>query len=148
MIVDLIRNDLGRICVPGSVAVDSLFKLQTLPSVHHLVSTVSGKLLPQKSGFGDIISALWPGGSVTGAPKVKAMEIIAEMETTARGPYCGSLAALGLDGGIKASLLIRTLFLKNGSAIYRAGGGIVADSVPEEEFEETELKAAMLKNLY
>ena len=143
MIVDLMRSDLGKVCVPGSVAVESLFACESLPNVHQLVSTVRGKLNPN-TGLPDILRALYPGGSVTGAPKVRAMEIIAELETTPRGVYCGSVVAWGLDGGITASLLIRTLFVEGGRAVYRTGGGIVADSIPEEEYEETEYKASML----
>jgi anthranilate/para-aminobenzoate synthase component I len=143
MIVDLMRSDLGRVCKPGTVVVEELFRCETLPTVHHLVSTVSGEL-SLGAGLGRILRAIWPGGSVTGAPKVSAMEVIAKMETTARGPYCGSLVAWGLDGSVTASLLIRTLFLSGGTATYRTGGGITADSDPEEEFEETAVKASVL----
>jgi para-aminobenzoate synthetase component 1 len=146
MIVDLMRSDLGRICKPGTVAVESLFQPETLPYAHQLVSTISGELFPD-SGFAKILSSLWPGGSVTGAPKIRAMEIISEMETTARGAYCGSLVAWGMDGSMKASLLIRTMFLKDGMATYRTGGGITVDSDPEDEFEETVTKASMLENV-
>jgi len=146
MIVDLMRSDLGKVCVPGSVAVESLCVGESLPNVHQLVSTVRGRLAPNV-GLSEILKALYPGGSVTGAPKVRAMEIIAELETTARGAYCGSLVAWGLDGGIAASLLIRTLFLNGGIAVYRTGGGIVADSAPEDEYEETAHKASMLEKI-
>lgn len=143
MIVDLIRNDLGKVCNAGSVTVEKLFQIESLPTLHHLVSTIRGEL-KGSAGLREIISALWPGGSVTGAPKVRAMEIINELETTARGPYCGSLIASGFNGDITASLLIRTLYINDGLAVYRTGGGITADSIPEEEFEETVLKASVL----
>lgn len=146
MIVDLMRNDLSKVCTPGSVTVPEMFRVETLPNVHHLVSTVRGALrdgvrLPQ------LLAALWPGGSVTGAPKVRAMEIIAELETTPRGFYCGSAVACGMNGGITASLLIRTLVCANGVGVFRTGGGIVADSDPAAEYAETEHKAAIITRL-
>ncbi|TBR21966.1 MAG: aminodeoxychorismate synthase component I, partial [Candidatus Nitrosotenuis sp.] len=146
MIVDLMRNDLSKVCAPGSVTVPELFRVETLPNVHHLVSTVCGALrggmrLPQ------LLAALWPGGSVTGAPKVRAMEIIAGLETTPRGYYCGSVAACGINGGITASLLIRTLVCANGVGVFRTGGGIVADSDPAAEYAETEHKARIITGL-
>ena len=146
MIVDLMRNDLSKVCVPGSVTVPEMFRMETLPNVHHLVSTVRGELrdgvrLPQ------LLAALWPGGSVTGAPKVRAMEIIAELETTPREFYCGSVTACGMNGGITASLLIRTLVCANGAGVFRTGGGIVADSDPAAEYAETEHKARIITGL-
>ncbi len=146
MIVDLMRNDLSKVCAPGSVTVPEMFRVETLPNVHHLVSTVRGALrdgmrLPQ------LLAALWPGGSVTGAPKVRAMEIIAELETTPRGFYCGSVAACGMNGGITASLLIRTLACAHGVGVFRTGGGIVADSDPAAEYAETEHKARIITGL-
>ena len=146
MIVDLMRNDLSKVCAPGSVTVPEMFRVETLPNVHHLVSTVRGAprdgvRLPQ------LLAALWPGGSVTGAPKVRAMEIIAELETTPRGFYCGSVAACGMNGGITASLLIRTLYCAGGVGVFRTGGGIVADSDPAAEYAETGHKAAIIARL-
>ena len=146
MIVDLMRNDLSKICRPHSVKVPKLFTCETLPTVHHLVSTVRGELHRGDAKLSRILDALFPGGSVTGAPKLRAMEIIAEMESSPRGFYCGSLAALGLNGTVTASLLIRTVTINRAAstAIYRTGGGITAGSDPQDEFEETRHKAAML----
>lgn len=143
MIVDLLRNDLGKVCRFGSVRVDALCRLETYPFVHHLVSQVRGQL---REGLGpvDLLRASFPGGSVTGAPKIRAMEIIAELEQTARGPYCGSLGYLGFDGSMDTNLLIRTFTLGKGWMQFPVGGGIVADSVPENEYEETWHKAAGL----
>jgi para-aminobenzoate synthetase component 1 len=140
MIVDLLRNDLGRVCRYGSVRVPALCRLETYRTVHHLVSEVCGQL---REGLGpvDLLRAAFPGGSVTGAPKVRAMEIIAELEPTARGPYCGSLGYLGFDGSMDTSILIRTFTLGRGWIQFPVGGGIVADSVPEREYEETWHKA-------
>jgi len=144
MIVDLMRNDLSRVCLPDSVKVPRLCAPEKLPTVHHLVSTVTG-LLNENVRLSDILAAVYPGGSITGAPKIRAMEIISELETSPRGFYCGSIIACGLNGAVTASLLIRSLTIKNGKAVYRTGGGITADSDPEEEFSETEHKAKMLK---
>jgi para-aminobenzoate synthetase component 1 len=140
MIVDLLRNDLGRVCRYGSVRVPAVCRLESYPTVHHLVSEVRGRLRP---GLGpvDLLRAAFPGGSVTGAPKVRAMEIIAELEPTARGPYCGSLGYVGFDGSADTNLLIRTFTVGRGWVQFPVGGGIVADSVPEREYEETWHKA-------
>jgi para-aminobenzoate synthetase component 1 len=140
MIVDLLRNDLGRVCRYGSVRVPAVCRLESFPFVHHLVSEVRGRL---RDGLGpiDLLRAAFPGGSVTGAPKIRAMEIIAELEPTARGPYCGSLGYVGFDGSMDTNLLIRTFTLGRGWAQFPVGGGIVADSVPEREYEETWHKA-------
>jgi para-aminobenzoate synthetase component 1 len=140
MIVDLLRNDLGRVCRYGSVRVPALCRLETYRTVHHLVSEVCGHL---REGLGpvDLLRAAFPGGSVTGAPKVRAMEIIAELEPTARGPYCGSLGYLGFDGSMDTNILIRTFTVGRGWVQFPVGGGIVADSVPEREYEETWHKA-------
>jgi para-aminobenzoate synthetase component 1 len=140
MIVDLLRNDLGRVCAYGSVRVPAVCRVETYRFVHHLVSEVRGRLRP---GLGpiDLLRAAFPGGSVTGAPKIRAMEIIAELEPTARGPYCGSLGFLGFDGTMDTNILIRTLTLGRGWVQFPVGGGIVADSVPEREYEETWHKA-------
>jgi para-aminobenzoate synthetase component 1 len=147
MIVDLLRNDLGRVCAPGSVTVEALCRLESYPTVHHLVSEVHGRLRP---GLGpiDLLRAAFPGGSVTGAPKIRAMEIITELEQCARGAYCGSLGFIGFDGALDTSLLIRTFTISQGWIQFPVGGGIVADSDPEREYEETWHKAeGMLRAL-
>jgi para-aminobenzoate synthetase component 1 len=140
MIIDLLRNDLGRVCAYGSVSVDAVCRLETYQTVHHLVSEVSGQLRP---GLGpiDLLRAAFPGGSVTGAPKVRAMQIIAELEPTARGPYCGCLGYIGFDGSMDTSILIRTFMIGKGWIQFPVGGGIVADSTPEGEYLETLHKA-------
>ena len=140
MIVDLLRNDLSRVCRPGSVRVPELFALEQHPTVHHLVSTVIGELAPGRDAT-DLIRATFPGGSITGAPKVRAMEIIAELEPTRRGVYCGSVGYLSRSGVMDTSIVIRT-FVQVGDQVYfQAGGGIVADSDPELEYRETLDKA-------
>jgi para-aminobenzoate synthetase component 1 len=140
MIVDLLRNDLGRVCAYGSIEVTALCQLESYRTVHHLVSEVRGRLRP---GLGpvDLLRAAFPGGSVTGAPKVRAMEIIAELEPTARGPYCGSLGYIGFDGSMDANILIRTFTAGKGWLQFPVGGGVVADSDPEAEYAETLHKA-------
>lgn len=143
MIIDLLRNDLGRVCEYSSVQVPAVCRLESYRTVHHLVSEVVGHLRPDM-GLIDLLRAAFPGGSVTGAPKVRAMEIIAELEPTARGPYCGSLGYLGFDGSMDTNILIRTITLGRGWMQFPVGGGIVADSTPEDEYEETLHKAAGL----
>ena len=143
MIVDLLRNDLGRVCEYGSVRVAKLCELESYRTVHHLVSEVVGRLRLGMTAF-HLLRAAFPGGSVTGAPKVRAMEIIAELEPTARGPYCGSLGYIGFDGAMDTNVLIRTFTLGRGWAQFPVGGGIVADSDPACEYEETLHKAAGL----
>lgn len=143
MIVDLLRNDLGRVCEYGSVNVAKVCELESYRTVHHLVSEVHGKLRPRMGPI-DLLRAAFPGGSVTGAPKVRAMEIIAELEPTARGPYCGSLGYIGFDGSMDTNILIRTFTVGGGWAQFPVGGGIVADSDPAREYEETLHKAAGL----
>jgi para-aminobenzoate synthetase component 1 len=140
MIIDLLRNDLGRVCAFGSVRVPAVCRLESYPYVHHLVSEVRGRLRPGL-GVVDLVRAAFPGGSVTGAPKVRAMEIISELEPTARGPYCGSLGYLGFDGTADTSILIRTFTVGRGWVQFPVGGGIVADSTPEGEYAETLHKA-------
>jgi para-aminobenzoate synthetase component 1 len=140
MIVDLLRNDLSRVCRPGSVRVPELFSLEHHPTVHHLVSTVVGELEPPADAVA-LVRATFPGGSITGAPKVRAMEIIAELEPTRRGVYCGSLGYLGADGEMDTSIAIRTCVTTNDRVYFQAGGGIVADSDPEQEYRETLDKA-------
>lgn len=147
MIVDLLRNDLSRVSRIGSVRTPALFALETYANVHHLVSVVEGRLLP---GLGpvDLLRATFPGGSITGAPKIRAMEIIAELEPSRRGPYCGTIAAIGFDGRMTSNIVIRTLVLGGDTVVAQAGGGIVADSDPAAEYDETITKAgAMLRSL-
>ncbi len=140
MIVDLMRNDLGRVCEYGSVRVPAVCRLESYRYVHHLVSEVRGRL---RDGLGpvDLLRAAFPGGSVTGAPKVRAMEIIAELEPSARGAYCGALGYLGFDGMMDTNILIRTFTIARGWVQFPVGGGIVADSDPQAEYEETLHKA-------
>ncbi len=140
MIVDLLRNDLGRVCQYHSVRVPAVCRVETYPFVHHLVSEVRGRLREGLTPV-DLLRAAFPGGSVTGAPKVRAMEIIAELEPTARGPYCGCLGYIGFDGSMDTNILIRTFTVGRGWMQFPVGGGIVADSVPEQEYEETWHKA-------
>lgn len=147
MIVDLLRNDLGRVAEYGSVQVPELCLVESNAAVHHLVSAVTARLRPGLTAV-DVLRAVFPGGSVTGAPKVRAMEIIAELEPTMRGAYCGTLGYLGFDGAMDTNILIRTLTLGRGWVQFPVGGGIVADSTPEAEYDETLHKAAgMLKAL-
>lgn len=140
MIVDLLRNDLSRVCRADSVQVTELCSLERYAFVHHLVSAVCGRLRADTNCLG-LIRAAFPGGSVTGAPKIRAMEIIAELEPTARGPYCGSLGYLGFDGCMDLSILIRTITAGRGWWQAPVGGGVVAQSLPEAEYEETWHKA-------
>jgi para-aminobenzoate synthetase component 1 len=140
MIVDLLRNDLSRACEADSVEVTQLCGLETYQFVQHLVSAVEGKLAAGKTAI-DIVRAAFPGGSITGAPKIRAMEIIAELEPTARGAYCGSLGYFGFDGSMDLSILIRTITAARGWWQFPVGGGIVAQSSPEREYEETWHKA-------
>jgi para-aminobenzoate synthetase component 1 len=140
MIVDLLRNDLSRVCRPGTVRVPELFALEHHPTVHHLVSTVVGELEPGADAA-DLIRAAFPGGSITGAPKVRAMEVIAELEPTQRGVYCGSVGYISVTGAMDTSIVIRTYLALRGQLYFQAGGGIVADSDPELEYRETLDKA-------
>lgn len=147
MIVDLLRNDLSRVCQPESVHVSQLCGLETYAFVQHLVSVVEGTLAAPNTSL-DLLKAAFPGGSITGAPKVRAMEIIAELEPTARGAYCGSLGYLGFDGTLDTSILIRTITAGRGWWQMPVGGGIVAQSSPEAELAETWHKAeGMLRAL-
>ncbi len=143
MIVDLLRNDLSRVCAPGTVRVPELFALEEYRTVHHLVSTVEGRLAAGR-GATDLLAAAFPGGSITGAPKVRAMEIIAELEPSRRGIYCGSIGYLGFSGAMDTSIVIRTLVASGGRVTFSVGGGIVADSDPEGEYQETLHKARAL----
>jgi para-aminobenzoate synthetase component 1 len=143
MIVDLLRNDLSRVCRPGTVRVPELFALEQHPTVHHLVSTVVGELDPAADAI-DLLRAAFPGGSITGAPKVRAMEIIAELEPSQRGVYCGSIGYLSTTGAMDTNIVIRTYLALRGRVYFQAGGGIVADSDPELEYRETLDKARAL----
>jgi len=145
MIVDLMRNDISRVCKPHSVNVPKLCGLESYATVHHLVSVVKGELYEDKSAI-DLLKACFPGGSITGAPKVRAMEIIAKVEPTRRGPYCGSIGYIGFDGNMDTSIVIRTYCIKDNVLTFQAGGAIVLDSDPEMEYEETLIKAGALKN--
>lgn len=148
MIVDLLRNDLGRVCRPGSIRVPELFGVESYANVHHLVSTVSGELAHGCDAC-DLLRASFPGGSITGAPKIRAMQIIAELESVPREVYCGAIAHLGFDGNMDSSIAIRTLAYSAGQIRCWAGGGIVHDSDLHAEYRETLVKAeAMLRVLY
>ncbi|HKE86971.1 MAG TPA: aminodeoxychorismate synthase component I [Vicinamibacterales bacterium] len=144
MIVDLMRNDLSRVCRPGSVRVSELFSLERYATVHHLVSTVVGQLEPGLDAL-HLLRAAFPGGSITGAPKLRAMEVIAELEPSQRGVYCGSIGYWSVTGELDTSIAIRTAVMGPGGRVYfSAGGGIVADSDPEQEYQETLDKARAL----
>jgi para-aminobenzoate synthetase component 1 len=143
MIVDLERNDLGRICELGSVRVTQPRSIETHPTVHHGVATIEGKLKPDVN-FVDLLRATFPGGSITGAPKIRAMQIIETLEPVRRGPYCGAIGFIAGDGSMQFNIAIRTIVIKDNQAHIAVGGGIVADSVPLEEYEETLTKAAAL----
>jgi para-aminobenzoate synthetase component 1 len=143
MIVDLLRNDLARVCDADSVCVTQLCQVEIYEYVQHLVSAVRGTLSQGRTPI-DLVRATFPGGSITGAPKVRAMQIIAELEPTARGPYCGALGYLGFDGSLDTSILIRTITAGRGWWQAPVGGGIVAQSTPQSEYAETWHKAAGL----
>jgi len=140
MIVDLERNDLGRVCEIGSVKVTNPREIETLPTVYHGVATIDGQLR-NDVGLVELLQATFPGGSVTGAPKIRAMEIIDELEPVRRGPYCGAIGYLSADGQMEFNIAIRTIVVNDGKAYVSVGGGIVADSNPADEYEETIVKA-------
>jgi para-aminobenzoate synthetase component 1 len=140
MIVDLERNDLGRVCRTGSVEVASLARTVALPTVFHLVSTVRG-ILRADVGLAELLAATFPGGSITGAPKRRAMQIIDELEPAARGPYTGATGWLGAAGDLDLAIAIRTAVVRAGRLSLSVGGGVVADSTPEGELAETDVKA-------
>ncbi|MEO6421472.1 MAG: aminodeoxychorismate synthase component I [Candidatus Nitrotoga sp.] len=147
MIVDLLRNDLGKSCASGSVQVPKLFELESFAQVHHLVSTVTGQLAPGRDALA-LLRDCFPGGSVTGAPKQRAMQIIEHLEPHRRGVYCGAIGYIGFDGNMDSNITIRTLVYANGEIRFWAGGGIVADSHADAEYQETlDKAAAMLKIL-
>jgi para-aminobenzoate synthetase component 1 len=143
MIVDLLRNDLGKCCVAGTIAAAPLFEIESFASVHHLVSTVTGQLAPGQHAV-DLIRACFPGGSITGAPKHRAMQIIEALEPQRRSVYCGCIGYLGFDGGMDLNIAIRTLLSASEHIYAWAGGGIVADSSVESEYQESLDKAAAL----
>lgn len=143
MLVDLGRNDLGRVCVPGSVKVDELMEVEGYSHVMHIVSDVTGTLAPGCDAF-DALRATFPAGTVSGAPKVAAMRLLRELEPVARGPYAGTVGYIGVDGAMDMCIAIRTVVIANGTAYLQSGAGIVADSDPELEYEETLHKARAL----
>ena len=140
MLIDLERNDLGRVSVAGSVHVDEYMTVETYAHVHHIVSNVSGRLRPDASPI-DVIRALFPGGTITGCPKIRCMQIIAELEVYGRGAYTGSIGYLNRDGGCDLNILIRTITARGAALSFRAGAGIVADSIAAQELAETRAKA-------
>jgi len=146
MIVDLLRNDLGKSCEPGSVRVPELFRIESYANVHHLVSVVEGKLCAEHDAL-DVLRDCFPGGSITGAPKQRAMQIIEQLEPHRRGVYCGSIGYIGFDGNMDTNIAIRTLVNANGELRCCAGGGIVADSQCEAEYQETLDKASAMLEL-
>ena len=139
MIVDLLRNDLGRVCQPGSIKVPQLLALESYSQVHHLTSVIKGKLRTNKTWI-DLLEACWPGGSITGAPKLRACKRLYELEPTARGPYCGSILNINWDGVLDSNILIRSFMIKESSITAHAGCGIVADSNSKKEAEEMNWK--------
>lgn len=143
MIVDLLRNDLGRTCEIGTVKVPELFSLESYPNVHHLVSSITGRLASGKDAL-DLIGDSFPGGSITGAPKIRAMQIIDELEPTRRALYCGSLLYIDVRGEMDSSIAIRSLLIKDGQACCWGGGAVVADSQWEAEYEESIAKVRVL----
>jgi len=144
MIVDLMRNDIGRVCKFGSVKVPELFEIERYATVFQMVSTVTGELRDDCNAV-DCIMATFPGGSITGAPKIRSMEIIDELEPTCRHIYTGSIGYIGFDGDMDLNIVIRTILVKGHNAYYQVGGGIVWDSVPEREYKETMVKGLALK---
>jgi anthranilate/para-aminobenzoate synthase component I len=144
MLLDLERNDLGRVCEYGTVRVDEMMVVEDYSHVIHIVSNVRGKLAPGRDAF-DLIRAVFPGGTITGVPKIRCMEIIDELEPVARGPYTGSIGYLSNAGDMDMNIIIRTFVVKDGIAHLQVGAGIVADSVPEQEYFETLQKAEALK---
>ena len=146
MIVDLMRNDLSKICEDGSISVPQLCGLETFANVHHLVSVVTGKIKPQFNAI-DLLEACFPGGSITGAPKIRSMQIIAELEPHGRGPYCGSIGYIGFDNSLDTSIVIRTYVIKDNLVTFNAGGAIVIDSDSAKEYQETIVKAQALLNV-
>ena len=147
MIVDLLRNDLSRVCAPGSVRVPVLCGLESYASVHHLTSVITGELRADKT-VGDLVAAIFPGGSITGAPKIRAMEVIAEIEGGARGVYCGAIGYFGFSGHADLNIAIRTAMFAGGRARFQGGGGITARSDPAAEYEETLTKIGRIMEAF
>ena len=147
MIVDLLRNDLSKNCEKGSVQVPKLCAVESFPNVHHLVSTITGRLRARRSAI-DLLRGCFPGGSITGAPKLRAMEIIEELEPYRRGVYCGAIGYIGFDGGMDTSIAIRTIVHKDRRMYFHVGGGIVHDSEVETEYRETFDKATAMMELF
>lgn len=147
MIVDLLRNDISKVCEPSSVIVPKLFGLESYATVHHLVSTVSGRLAKEQHAL-DLLRACFPGGSITGAPKLRSMEIIEELEPHRRSIYCGSIMYIGFDGNMDSNICIRTLIQYKDKLYFNAGGGIVWDSKVKEEYKECFAKAAAMLTLF
>ncbi|MDO9105518.1 MAG: aminodeoxychorismate synthase component I [Methylovulum sp.] len=146
MIVDLLRNDLGKTCKTGSIRVPKLFAVETYATVHHLVSTVTGELATNRHAL-DLLESCFPGGSITGAPKIRAMEVIEELEPNRRGVYCGAIGYVGFNGNMDTNIAIRTLVHAGGTIRFWVGGGIVNDSVVDDEYQECFDKAAALLNV-
>jgi para-aminobenzoate synthetase component 1 len=146
MIVDLLRNDLGKSCTPGSVRVPELFKVESYANVHHLVSTVQGVLAEGTDAL-DVLRDSFPGGSITGAPKLRAMQIIEQLEPNRRGIYCGAIGYIGFDGNMDSNIVIRTLVYSGSTIRCWAGGGLVADSQCDSEYQETQDKASAILEL-
>jgi para-aminobenzoate synthetase component 1 len=146
MIVDLLRNDLSKNCRLGSVKVPRLFEVESFATVHHLVSTVTGELKADRDAI-DLLRGCFPGGSITGAPKLRAMQIIEELEPHRRSVYCGAIGYMGFDGGMDVNIAIRTMVLSRGEIRFWAGGGIIADSNLEDEYQETFDKASAMLSL-
>jgi anthranilate synthase component 1 len=140
MLIDLERNDLGRVCEPGSVRVDELMTVESYAHVHHIVSNVSGELRAGTTP-GQVIRAVFPGGTITGCPKVRCMQIIAELEGVGRGPYTGAFGYLNRDGDMDLNILIRSAWLSGRELQFRAGAGIVVDSDAANELQESRAKA-------
>ncbi|NBX00307.1 MAG: aminodeoxychorismate synthase component I [Methylophilaceae bacterium] len=146
MIVDLLRNDISKVCETGSVSADKLFALESFANVHHLVSTVTGRLAEDKTAI-DLLRACFPGGSITGAPKLRSMEIIEELEPNRRGLYCGAIGYVGFDGNMDTNIAIRTAVYSHHEIRFYAGGGVVADSELAKEYRETLDKASSMISL-
>lgn len=147
MIVDLLRNDLSKVCTDTSVDVQELCQIESYAGLHHLVSSVTGTLRPDITAAEALLSC-FPGGSITGAPKIRAMEIIEELEPTRRGPYCGAIGYIGFNGTMDMNIAIRTIIYQGGKSIYYAGGGITGESDPQSEYDETMLKTQKIFESY
>ncbi len=143
MLVDLHRNDLGRVCEPGTVQVDELMAVERYSHVMHLVSNIRGTLLPDKNRL-DVLRATFPAGTLSGAPKIRAMEIIEELEPVRRGPYGGAIGYFSYSGAMDTCITLRTIVMKGQTCYLQAGGGIVADSDPDLEYQETLMKSGAL----